>query len=155
MSDTYKSLYFPKTDTDCQCGCKTEVKEILLKFADRVAGEWIGHGMKKGYPLSKCTLRCNSGARCMKHTEALRMMGIPAALKSAHMEGLAIDLAPIDKTMIAEFQDFCERNVPIWACRMEDKKHTKSWVHLDLKGVGVFTPDNKIATMVRRNEPKS
>lgn len=116
------------------------MKAETLKLADRVRDDWTMHLLKKGFKSTKSGLICMSGARCMTHTLALREKGIPAALKSAHLDGLGIDLRPVDEAMLPEFQAFCEKNVPIWAVRMEDKRATTQWVHLDLRGVGIFLP---------------
>jgi hypothetical protein len=137
---TYKSRHFKPSETDCKCGCGAQIKEETLKLADMVRDQWTEHLIATGRSKDKAALNCNSGARCMNHTIALRSLGIPAALKSAHLEGLAIDLCPLDDKLLAEFQDFCERNIPMWVCRMEDKRFTEEWVHLDLRGVGIFTP---------------
>lgn len=132
--------YFGLTETDCQCGCGAQIKEETLDLANRVREEWTAHVILKGMPGEKGMLLCVSGARCEQHSENLRKRGIPAAVKSAHLEGLAVDLKPADESLLKEFQIFCEKKIIFWRCRMEDPRYTRSWVHLDLRGVGFFIP---------------
>lgn len=137
---TYTCRHFKPSETACKCGCGAQIKEDTMRLADTVRDSWMAHLLKTGRPKEKAQLNCNSGARCMDHTLALRKMGIPAALKSAHLEGLALDLCPVDDALLAEFQEFCERNIYVWLCRMEDRRATEDWVHLDLRGIGIFLP---------------
>ncbi|RYZ83693.1 MAG: hypothetical protein EOP04_19465 [Proteobacteria bacterium] len=111
--------YFDNSEFDCQCGCGLLPHASIMEKAEIIRAAW-------GKPLN-----CVSGARCQKHTDDLRAAGIPAAKKSAHIDGIAIDLCPVNKKDIKAFHDFCKQHLIEWDLYMEDPAHTKSWAHLD------------------------
>lgn len=122
--------YFTESDFACRCGCGLLPKPETMLFADRVREEW-------GQPLNS-----NSGARCHQQTINLRMRGIPAALGSAHNEGLAVDLAPVAARpelpedylkRVKAFQAFCLSKLEEWGCWMEHPGSTPLWAHLDFR----------------------
>lgn len=122
--------YFKTSEFDCQCGCGKLPTQELMDKADRIRIEW-------GKPLN-----CVSGVRCMKHTVQLRARGIPAALGSAHLEGLAMDLCPVNLEDLPAFTEFCKKNLARWNLWMEDPMFTTMWVHLDMRkrSTRIFKP---------------
>lgn len=112
--------WFKESDFACKCGCGLLPKQEIMTLADRVRESF-------GAPLTVA-----SGARCMSHTLALRAQGIPAALHSAHLEGLAVDL---HSEHMQAFHDHCLKNLIRWDCWMEDPKATPLWAHLQTRPV--------------------
>jgi hypothetical protein len=90
-------------------------QEITIRFADQVRREWGG------------PLYCLSGARCETHN--IKVGGAP---QSKHVQGLALDLAPINQDRIQEFQEWCRERLPHWVVGMENPKFTTTWTHLQL-----------------------
>lgn len=127
------SKYFSPEETKCKCGeCDYDVKSSILQVADAIREEW-GSG-----------IRVTSGARCPNYTNYLRAHGIPAALRSAHIEGIALDLRPTNGKL-REFQEFVKQRLDRLKIRMEDPEATPSWCHIDLRPVApgksrVFKP---------------
>lgn len=116
----FKSKYFTDRELCCRCGCGARPTEDTIMLADHIREAW-------GAPLS-----CTSGARCAAYTEKLRAQGIPAARKSAHLEGLAIDLTPVNRKY-EEFHNLCTKSLEEWDCWMEDPAATPSWAHIQLR----------------------
>ncbi|NBW08384.1 MAG: hypothetical protein EBR82_10185 [Caulobacteraceae bacterium] len=79
-------------------------------------------------------LTITSGARTMEYTLWLRKQGIPAALKSAHLDWQAVDLAPPVGMTQKQFWDFCRKH---WPGRLENWQATPTWVHLDTRNWGL------------------
>lgn len=125
--------YFSPEETECKCGeCKQNVNPKILLVADAIREEW-GSG-----------IRVTSGARCHNYTQYLRAHGIPAALRSAHIEGIALDLRPTNGKL-REFQEFVKARLVSLNIRMEDPEYTPQWCHIDLRPVApgksrVFRP---------------
>lgn len=118
--------YFKPTETDCGCGCEENITSEMLSKINEIRHDW-------GKPITIV-----SGRRCMKHTEALRKKGIPAALKSAHLEGLAVDVLRTD-----ELLEFITANLEKYNIWMENPEFTPSWIHIQIrpvKGKRVFNP---------------
>lgn len=124
-STKYKSKFFSDLELSCRCGCGLMPKEATIRFADQVRGEW-------GKPIL-----CLSGARCEKHNA--KEGGAP---NSAHLYGLALDLAPADRKRIKEFQDWCASKLFEWkVVGMEDPRYSTTWCHLQLRPpYKVFSP---------------
>ena len=120
--------WFTEANFACQCGCGKLPQKVIMDLADQVRDEY-------GHPLY-----VDSGARCDKHTAELRAQGIPAALHSAHNEGLAVDLRAQD---MVDFHKFCLAELVRWNCWMEDPASTPNWSHLQKRpvpGKRVFKP---------------
>lgn len=83
-------------------------------------------------PLGK-GLTVSSGIRTAEYTAYLRSRGIPAATRSAHNEGKAVDLKPPASMTNAQFWAYCDKR---WPGRMENLHATPSWVHLDTRNWG-------------------
>lgn len=83
-------------------------------------------------PLGK-PLNITSGIRTSQYTNWLRKHGIPAAMKSAHNDGMAVDLSPPAGMTNAQFWAFCDKH---WPGRMENLSATPTWVHLDTRNWG-------------------
>ncbi len=115
----YVMKYFTEREWGCKCGCEEQPQDAIKELADFVRHDW-------GKPL--CIA---SGKRCSAHNKK-----IGGAPKSAHVEGLAVDLRPFDMDQLTEFQEFCIKHLEQWQCRMEDPNVTTQWVHLDLYPVG-------------------
>jgi uncharacterized protein YcbK (DUF882 family) len=73
-----------------------------------------------------------SGARTDQYTAYLRSRGIPAALKSAHNDWCAVDLA-VPNMRTVDLWRFCDQR---WLGRLENFTHTPTWVHLDTRNWG-------------------
>lgn len=126
------SKYFTAEETACRCGCGRNVSPRILEVADKLREAW-GSG-----------IRVTSGARCENYTKYLQMHGVPAATRSAHIEGLALDLRPTNGKL-REFQEFVRLKLGELKIRMEDPEHTSQWCHVDLRPVApgksrVFKP---------------
>lgn len=127
------SKYFSAEETKCKCGeCEYDVKASILVIADTLRAEW-GSG-----------IRVTSGARCPNYTQYLRAHGIPAALRSAHIEGIALDCRPTNGKL-REFQEFVIQRAERLGIRVEDPEFTPQWCHFDLRpvkpgGKRVFRP---------------
>jgi uncharacterized protein YcbK (DUF882 family) len=80
----------------------------------------------------------SSGARTPAYTQALRMLGIPAARKSAHNDWMAVDITcpSLNNKMLWAF---CNAR---WQGRMENIAATPNWVHLDTRDWGSRTRFN-------------
>jgi len=118
------SSFFQDKDFKCKCSnpkCEAISGPEIRALADTVRKAW------------KRPLVIVSGARCAERTADLRKKGIKAALKSAHNEFIAIDIVPVDKTLLNDFKDFCVKHLEEWGCWMEDPDFTTMWVHLDLR----------------------
>lgn len=119
---TYISKYFKPEETSCKCGCGMVPGNKILAIADTIREGW-------GSPLD-----CNSGARCANYNLYLQMHGIRAATRSAHMEGIAMDLKPVNGK-IAEFHDYVRSRLAELEIRMESPIDAPSWAHIDLRPV--------------------
>lgn len=90
----------------------------------------------------KMPLIVKSGQRTPAYTAFLRRKNIPAALKSAHMDGMAVDLwSPGIDTL--GLYNWMRKH---WHGRLEDFRHTPGWVHLDIRAWGqltIFTPQTR------------
>lgn len=62
------------------------------------------------------------------------MHGVKAAKYSAHIEGLAMDLRPVNGK-IEEFHDYVEKRLEELGIRKEDRRDAPGWVHVDLRPV--------------------
>jgi len=111
--------YFPPKETRCKCGCGADITPHMRAALNRIRTAW-------GKPLS-----VTSGARCQAYTRKLREDGIPAALKSAHLEGLAADLFAGAETR--KFQQWLEERLEGLGVWMEDVRFTSSWAHVQLR----------------------
>lgn len=102
----------------------------MMAALDRIRTAW-------GYPLV-----VTSGARCEAYTRKLREDGIPAALKSAHIEGLAVDIAPLNKESLFKFQTWLIPSLEGLGVWIEDFKYTPSWCHVQIRPAKnrVFVP---------------
>ena len=124
-----QSKYFSDAELSCRCGCGERPQDEIMKLADLVRNGW------------NKPLLCSSGARCKKHNEK-----VGGAKYSAHMNGLAIDLQPINSADIVAFQEYCGRKVHEGAwlegkVGMEYGRYTPTWVHLQLRQpYGLFIP---------------
>ena len=78
-------------------------------------------------------LAISSGIRTDAYTQYLRNRGIPAATRSAHNEGKAVDLKPPAGMTTAQLWDYCAKR---WPGRMENLHATPGWVHLDTREWG-------------------
>lgn len=124
-----KLHYFKVSEFQCACGCKALPTDEIMYLADRIRQEWGG------------PLNVTSGARCKVRRAQLKAMGIPAALRSAHSVGLAVDLAPADGRIEA-FHQFCKDRIVAWGAWMECPTYTGSWGHIQLRPAArrVFIP---------------
>ena len=122
-------IHFTEEELMCKCGCRRLPRPEIILRAVLLRERW-------GEPLE-----VRSGARCMAHTLALRASGTPAALKSAHLSGEALDLAPIGSP-IAEFHDFVEGQLEALGLYMEDRSATPTWCHIQTRPsrLRVFRP---------------
>lgn len=85
-----------------------------------------------------------SGLRSMEHHESIyRRMGKKPPLFSAHLVGLAADIADRDGRLWA----WCMENLHLleaWGLYLEDRSKTPSWVHMQLRppasGHRIFLP---------------
>ena len=109
--------YFTPSETSCKCGCGLDIAPETRAVANKVRVAW-------GSPVV-----VTSGARCEAHNRA-----IGGAKRSAHLEGLALDLRPA-KGSIEAFQEFCVRHAEEWGVRVEDPGSTPMWTHIDLRPV--------------------
>lgn len=116
--------YFQNDELACRCGCGKMPSEEIQELADMLREHW-------GKPLY-----CTSGARCDAHTAFLRARGIPAALYSAHNEGLAIDLTTKYVSEIDDLQKWVIDHAEDWGYYVEDPKDTPTWVHIQLRKPG-------------------
>lgn len=78
-------------------------------------------------------LTISSGARTWEYTRFLRQQGIPAALRSAHMDWQAVDLKAPEGMSNQSFWQWCHQR---WPGRMEHFSATPTWVHLDTRNWG-------------------
>lgn len=124
---TYISKYFKSEETSCKCGCGMVPGNKILAIADKIREGW-------GSPID-----CSSGARCENYNTYLRMHGIPTALKSAHMDGTAMDLKPVNGK-IQEFHNYVRSRLAELEIRMESPLDAPSWAHIDLRPVPVGKP---------------
>lgn len=116
------SKYFKDSEVECKCGCGMLPKVSIMAVADAIREGW-------GSPID-----VSSGARCSNYNMYLRMHGIPTALKSAHMEGIALDLKPVNGK-IAEFHNYVRSRLVELGIRMESPIDAPSWAHVDLRPV--------------------
>lgn len=93
----------------------------MMAALDRIRTAW-------GHPLV-----VTSGARCEAYTRKLREDGIPAALKSAHIEGLAVDIAPLNKESMFKFKEWLMPRLEGLGIWLEDPKFTPSWCHVQIR----------------------
>lgn len=119
---TYISKYFKEEETSCNCGCGKVPGNYILAIADIIREGW-------GSPVD-----CTSGARCQNYNMYLQMHGIKAARYSAHLEGLAMDLRPVNGK-IKEFQDYVHSRLAELEIRMESPIDAPAWCHIDLRPV--------------------
>ena len=81
--------------------------------------------------LGISTAKVNSGWRPPTYNEELRRKGVPAARKSKHISGEAVDLADVGHVIansVMKDPSILERH-GLW---MEDPSRTRTWVHFDL-----------------------
>lgn len=117
--------YFKEVDFGCACGqCSSIPRPETMLLADELRHRF-------GHPLN-----VNSGARCRDHTLNLRKKGIPAALNSRHHTGDAVDLAPVDKRLMADFHDFLLKEAESLSFWIEDPRYTLSWGHVQVVPYG-------------------
>jgi hypothetical protein len=131
--------YFTPQETSCRCGCGLDIRPETRDFANRVREDWTHYLVGLGYEAKAGELLCMSGARCKVHNEK-----VGGAEASAHVAGLAIDLAPRTTSLMAEFHKFCAIKRPLWnkgKVGMESPKWTPTWCHLQLREpYKVFNP---------------
>lgn len=131
-----KSKYFNAGELACRCGCGMPPGPEIVAVADQLREMWGG------------PLFVSSGARCYEHTIALRARGIPAALRSAHREGLALDLRPEKPEQIIDFQRFVESKLDQLDIYMEDRRFTRQWAHIQTRptksGNRIFHPGGNV-----------
>lgn len=124
------SKYFTDKEVGCLCGCGKLPEPEIMVVADLLREGWG--------PLG-----CSSGARCLQHTLKLRKNGTPAALKSAHIDGLALDLYD-PKGRIKPLQEYIRSRLKELDIYMEDPLYTPSWTHITTRppasGERVFRP---------------
>lgn len=132
---SYISKYFTANEVKCKCpdDCGRLPGNKILAIADTIREGWA-----KEFPENP-GIRCTSGARCENYTKYLQLHGIPAATRSAHIEGLALDLKPINGEM-KRFQDYVRSRLAELEIRMEDPAATPSWTHIDLRPVAAGKP---------------
>ncbi len=116
------SKYFKESEVTCKCGCGMVPRNSILAIADEIREGW-GSG-----------INVTSGARCQQYNMYLRMHGIPAALKSAHMSGIALDLKPVNGK-ITEFHNYVRSRLAELNIRMESPIDSPSWAHIDSRPV--------------------
>lgn len=116
--------HFSQDELACRCGCGKMPTEELQGLADMIRENY-------GKPLY-----CTSGARCEAHTANLRKQGIPAALYSAHNEGLAIDLTTKTLDEVDNLHKWVIEQAEDWGYYVEDPKDTPTWVHIQLRRPG-------------------
>ena len=126
---SYQSKYFKESETACRCpdNCGMVPGNTILAIADSIREGW-------GSPID-----CTSGARCQNYNTYLAMHGIPTAKKSAHMEGIAMDLKPVNGK-VKEFQDYVRSRLVELNIRMESPIDAPSWVHIDTRPVAPGKP---------------
>jgi Peptidase M15/Fungal cellulose binding domain len=116
------SKYFASGEVDCNCGCGFVPNDQTMEIADKLREGWGG------------PLRCVSGARCKAYNKYLIMTNVPAAPKSAHIDGQALDLRPVDGR-IKEFQEYVKGRLEELNIRMESPIDAPTWVHVDTRPV--------------------
>lgn len=116
------SKYFKRDEVDCKCGCGMVPGDEILAAADAIREGW-------GSPVD-----CSSGARCANYNMYLRMHGVPAALKSAHIDGIAMDLKPVNGK-ITEFHNYVRSRLVELNLRMESPIDAPGWAHIDKRPV--------------------
>lgn len=120
---SYVSKYFKPSEYECNCGeCHGRPDDATLKAADAIREGW-GDGVN-----------CTSGYRCEKYAQYLRMHGVPAAVHSAHNEGKAMDLRPVNGQM-KKFHDYVRSRLVELDIFMEDPVATPSWLHFQTRKV--------------------
>ena len=120
--------YFTREELSCKCGCGLNVQDKTAQFADQVREQWTHYLVGLGYESKAGALLCLSGARCKTHNET-----VSGAPHSAHVEGLALDLAPRNLTLMSEFHKWCALKRAEWKVGMENPKFTTTWCHLQLR----------------------
>lgn len=119
--------YFKKSEFLCNCGCGELPQEAIMLLADQIR------------EVFDEPLIVTSGKRC-----AAQNAKIGGAKKSAHVAGLAVDLAPVNKDLMDDLHRLIGKNLENWDCRMEHPDATPSWAHVDLYPVGpggrIFRP---------------
>lgn len=117
----YTSIHFSIKELSCRDGtCGKMPNEEIIKIADQIRSDY-------GHPIT-----CTSGARCDAYTAKLILQGTPAALKSQHIAGFAMDLAPTDMP-IQHLHAWIEDKLEKYGIWIEDPKSTKSWLHIQCK----------------------
>lgn len=91
--------------------------EELMKFLDELREAWGS------------AIKVTSGYRCTKLNKALN-----GSSTSAHLEGYAADLQPVNGKM-EEFKKFCVEYIKdkSWDQLLLEKSKTSEWIHLGLK----------------------
>lgn len=125
------SLYFTDKELDCRCNeCDYTVTQAMVDKADQIREGW--GALHPEEPRIDCT----SGGRCPNYVLYLQMHGIPAATRSAHISGQAMDLKPRNG-LHKEFAAYCQSRLQELDLFMEDPAYTKTWVHLQTRKVAV------------------
>lgn len=125
---SYKPTYFKLSEYECGCGCGHVPGDEILEVADILRQDWEG------------PLLITSGFRCLDWTKWLQAQGVPAATRSKHTQGVALDLRPTDLSRITEFHNFVLfmlEDLDIWA---EDFRHTPTWAHVQAEPFGSYRP---------------
>lgn len=131
------SKFFSDHELGCRDGCGKMPNPAIIHIADQIRGGWaLLHPDQPG-------VNCLSGSRCNAYTLVLRQQGTPAALKSAHIDGDAIDLAPVNGK-IKEFHDYVAGRLEELDIYMEHPDSTPSWCHIQTRkipgGNRIFRP---------------
>ncbi len=123
------SKYFSIDEVKCRCpdNCGEVPGDMIMAIADELREGW-GSGVT-----------VTSGARCHNYNEYLRMHGIKAAKYSAHIEGIALDLRPVNGE-IKKFQDYVRSRLVDLEIRMESPIDAPQWAHVDLRPVQLGMP---------------
>lgn len=130
MLNKWVAHHFKPSEYRCKCGCGLEPTAEMLEMADTIR-EWCG------VPIT-----ITSGARCKTYNSILRQRGYRVARFSAHLEGLALDLATHDMEL---FRQQIAELAPLAGFWFERFDFTPGWCHVQIreisgKGYGPFTP---------------
>lgn len=115
------TLNFSEDEFKCKCGCGLSAQDALILAMQSVRDAW-------GKPMT-----VNCGARCQMHNY---MVG--GAKNSAHLYGLAADIADEDGSLKAWIEPQLER-FGLW---LENPISTVGWAHLQIRPAStrVFNP---------------
>lgn len=103
--------YFKNSELMCHCGCNEMPQQAIIDKLNEIREAY-------GKPITLTSVK-----RCAAHNKA-----IGGAAKSAHVEGIAADLARTPELLV-----FILKNAEKFNIWIEDPAKTPTWIHIDLR----------------------